>query len=71
MIWIILLTPFLLVLIYAGWHDWKGKKYSQQRAQNDNEDQAYVEAHIAINHNRHSSHYSNHSNPGSNDSGGQ
>ncbi|WP_335868893.1 hypothetical protein [Bacillus sp. 2205SS5-2] len=53
MLWLILFLPFGLLLLYATWHDFRQKKYSEQRTDTTNEDYSYSQSMSHSEHNRH------------------
>ncbi|RIW35041.1 hypothetical protein D3H55_08310 [Bacillus salacetis] len=49
MFWLFFAIPFILVLIYAVYHDLKKKPYSTGRSPSDNEDYAYAQSMSEVN----------------------
>jgi hypothetical protein len=49
MFWVYFAIPFVLVLAYAVYHDYKGKSYSECRHTDDNENYASAQSMADIN----------------------
>ncbi|WP_421378724.1 hypothetical protein ACOJQI_13605 [Bacillus salacetis] len=49
MFWLFFAIPFVLVLVYAVYHDFKKKPYSTDRSTSDNQDYAYAQSMNEVN----------------------
>ncbi|WP_044022153.1 hypothetical protein [Bacillus sp. SG-1] len=55
MFWVYFAIPFVLVLVYAVYHDYKKKPYSSERRSSKNEDYAYAQSMAEVNRHSNSS----------------